>query len=103
MNYALNKCAAGTHIKHGREWVNMIIAFNILLLLTLILIELMVIKQFWMFNFELQKVRVSVERHRERIETARRKIEMLDYDKDELLCETCNEHLIYKKRQPLNN
>jgi DNA-directed RNA polymerase subunit RPC12/RpoP len=28
---------------------------------------------------------------------------MLDYDKDELLCETCNEHLIYKKRMPRNN
>lgn len=76
----------------------MIIAFNILILLTLILIELIIIKQFWMFNFELQKVKNSVEKHRERIDTARRKIEMLDYDRDDLLRETCDEHLVYKKR-----
>lgn len=75
----------------------MVIAFNILILLTLILIELIIIKQFWLFNFELQKVRISTAVHKERLETARKKIEQLNYDKDDLLRETCDEYLIYKK------
>ncbi len=75
----------------------MVIAFNILILLTLILIELIIIKQFWLFNFELQKVKASAEVHKQRLVTARKKIEQLNYDKDHLLCETCDEYLIYKK------
>ncbi len=80
----------------------MVIAFNILILLTLILIELIIIKQFWLFNFELQKVRTSAAVHKERLEIARKKIERLNYDKDDLLCETCDEYLIYKKCPSVN-
>jgi hypothetical protein len=80
----------------------MVIAFNILILLTLILIELIIIKQFWLFNFELQKVKISAGVHKERLENARKKIEQLNYDKDDLLCETCDEYLIYKKRPSID-
>jgi len=81
----------------------MIIAFNVLILLTLILIELVIIKQFWLFSFELQKVKSSVEKQKVRIEIARQRIESLNYDQDDLLCETQDEHLIYKKKYSPNN
>ncbi len=81
----------------------MIIVFNILILFTLILIELVIIKQFWLFNFEMQKVKNSVEIHKARIESARQKIESLNYDKDDLLCETYDEYLIYKSIDSKDN
>ena len=57
----------------------MIIMIDLLILMTLILLELLIIKQFWMINMEVQKVKYSrVEAVNERYAT-RRDIKTLDY------------------------
>ncbi len=62
----------------------MIIMIDILILMTLIMFELVIIKQFWMINMEVQKVKYSrVEAVNERYAT-RSDIKTLDYTAEQL-------------------
>jgi len=76
----------------------MIIAVNSLILCALILFELFIIKQYWVFNLELQSIKTSVERHKANVEDARKRIELLNYPQLDLLAETESEFLLYKQR-----
>ncbi|HNY13458.1 MAG TPA: hypothetical protein PKK26_17870 [Candidatus Wallbacteria bacterium] len=71
----------------------MIIMIDLAILMALIMLELVIIKQFWMINMEVQKVKFSrIEAVNERY-AIRSDIKTLDYTADQLESDDIDKHI----------